>query len=151
MIKEDYVSFETAKLLKEKGFDADTEHNMWYVVEKFSTGCHWNSCTYKVGDITREYDEKCCIVMPTLQMVMKWLREVHSCYIVTYWEFKNYDENGNPVFKDIIWSYNIAIPKYNSARRGDGDYFDIESEKEDYTTYEEVCEAAIKYCLENLI
>ena len=39
-ITEDYCNFEIAKLLKEKGFDADTEHNMWYVVEKFSTGCH---------------------------------------------------------------------------------------------------------------
>ena len=70
-ITEDYVSFKVAKLLKEKGFDADTEHDMWYVVEKFSTGCQWNSCTYKVGDITREYDGKCCIAMPTLQMAMK--------------------------------------------------------------------------------
>ena len=29
MIKEDYVSFETAKLLKEKGFDWTTEHKIW--------------------------------------------------------------------------------------------------------------------------
>lgn len=137
MIKEDYVSFETAKLLKEKGFDE--ECYTAYFNGKLVDYTMFGFC---MGEI---------INAPTLQMAMKWLREVHSCYIVTYWEFKNYDENGNPVFKDIIWSYNIAIPKYNSARKGDGDYFDIESEKEDYTTYEEVCEAAITYCLENLI
>lgn len=141
MITEDYVRFETAKLLKKKGFDEPTcgsYHNDYMETLLVSSPSKHN------GSINS-------FAAPTLQMVMKWLREVHSCYIAAYWEFKNYNENGNPVFKDIIWSYNISIPKYNSARNGDGDYFDIDSEKEDYTTYEEVCEAAIKYCLENLI
>lgn len=92
MITENYVSFEVAKLLKEKGFYAHTEHNMWYVVEEFSTGCHWNSCTYKVGDITREYDKKCCIDMPTLQMAMKWLREVHNISVEPLVDFGSGDE-----------------------------------------------------------
>ena len=160
MIKEDYVSFETAKLLKEKGFpqEYDMFHSLIYNEEDYEyeyevSRMVTQTQTIKAGTLLSYPagvpEPKC--YCPTLQMAMKWLREVHSCYIVTYWEFKNYDENGNPVFKDIIWSYNIAIPKYNSARKGNGDYFDIESEKEDYTTYEEVCEAAITYCLENLI
>ena len=131
MIKEDYVSFETAKLLKEKGFDANTEHDMWYVVEKFSTGCHWNSCTYKVGDITREYDEKCCIVMPTLQMAMKWLRNVHNIHITMAVE-----NNGNY----IGYLYNT-----NGANIQGWD------KRLSKKSYEEACEAAIKYTLENLI
>jgi hypothetical protein len=81
MITEDYVSFEVAKLLREKGFDCKTEHSVWYVIKQFSTGCHWNACTYKVGDITREYNDDCCIPMPTHQMAMKWLREKHKLYI----------------------------------------------------------------------
>ncbi len=32
-IKEDYVSFEIAKLLKEKGFSKDAEHEIWYVIK----------------------------------------------------------------------------------------------------------------------
>ncbi len=132
MIKEDYISFETAKLLKEKGFYADTDHDMWYVVEKFSTGCHWNSCTYKVGDITREYDEKYCIAMPTLQMVMKWMREVYNICISVdvkigggkYYVCISSTENGLSygVLEDEVWD-----------------------------TFEEACEESIKYCLENLI
>ena len=129
MITEDYVSFEVAKLLKEKGFDVETEHDMWYVVEKFSTGCHWNSCTYKVGDITREYDEKCCIAMPTLQMAMKWLREVYKCLIVIG------NKNGN-------YLYLIKDLKANT---------DLGISNDEYIHYDEACEAAIKYCLENLI
>ena len=53
MITEDYVSFETAKLLKEKGFD-----------EKVIS-------FYTPGDIPR----------PTLQMAMKWLRKTHNFHI----------------------------------------------------------------------
>lgn len=53
MIEEDYVSFETAKLLKENGFDEK--------VVSF----------YPPGNIQR----------PTLQMAMKWLREEKGVYI----------------------------------------------------------------------
>ena len=130
MITEDYVSFEVAKLLKKKGFDADTEHEMWYVVEKFSTGCHWNSCTYKVGDITREYDEKCCIVMPTLQMAMKWLREVHNIFI----QVELYSKYNDYWFELFQNTHRLMVEK-----------------REVYNSYEEAVEAAIKYCLENLI
>lgn len=56
-ITEDYVSFETAKLLKEKGFD-----------EKVIS-------FYPPGDIQR----------PTLQMAMKWLRERHDIAINIGW------------------------------------------------------------------
>ena len=132
-MKEDYVSFEVAKLLKEKGFDVETEHELWYVVEKFSTGCHWNSCTYKVGDITREYDEKYCIAMPTLQMAMKWLREVHHLHIIP--EISDVSRL-NPQYYVVIW---ITTPKRESYML------------ELFDSYEEAVEEGIKYCLENLI
>ena len=132
MIQEDYVSFETAKLLKEKGFDENTEHEIWYVIKQFSTGCHWNSCTYKVGDITREYDDACCISMPTLQMAMKWLRENHNIKVNVFYNNSNYTiEYFEPNTQTGVGKF-VFI--------GDG-----------YPTYEQACEAAIKYCLENLI
>ena len=127
MLTEDYVSFETAKLLKEKGFDKNTEHEIWYVIKQFSPGCQWNCCTYKVGDTTREYDNKCCIPKPTLQMAMKWLREVHNLHIVVFY----YDNSAFP----YIW--------YIFAHNGDKPH--------KANSYEEACEAAIKYCLENLV
>lgn len=132
MITEDYVSFETAKLLKEKGFDENTVHEIWYVIKQFSTGCHWNSCTYKVGDITREYDDNCCIPMPTLQMAMKWLREVHNLFIEI-----SVDEMLRD--KGYQWVLYDNSTKEIMPYSGWGN------------TYEESCESAIKYCLENLI
>lgn len=135
MITEDYCSFEIAKLLKEKGFDAETEHELWYVVEKFSTGCHWNSCIYNVGDTTSEYDEKYCIAMPTLQMAMKWLREVHKLYV-----------NVCPSVEGYYWtekwhSYVENLEKRYPFGRFIGTF----------NSHEQACEAAIKYCLTNLI
>jgi hypothetical protein len=133
-IQEDYVSFESAKLLKEKGFDWPTEHKLWYVIKEFSTGCHWNSCTHKVGDITREYDEKYCISMPTIQMVMKWLREEKGIAII-------------PVISSVLdnekflWDIKIVVAKT----------YDTYSQGWVYEKQEAACETAIKYCLENLI
>ena len=135
IVTEDYVSFEIAKLLKEKGFCENTEHKIWYVIKQFSTGCNWNSCTYKVGDITREYNDDCCIPMPTLQMAMKWLREVHNIHVVPKFDF---------------------YAGYYTGRIYDGRR-ESAVENEDYMavvgnrTYEQASEEAIKYTIENLI
>lgn len=69
MITEDFVSFETAKLLKEKGFDG----------ECFSA-YNGNGKLYKFDE---EIDDNtpCWSDAPTLQMAMKWLREEHYLFI----------------------------------------------------------------------
>ena len=112
-ISEDYVSFETAKLLKEKGFDEN--------VISF----------YPPGDIQR----------PTLQMAMKWLREVHKLHI---------DILPNPLdFKheDIQDGWGCEVTHLsNLAYDGNYQFF-----QKKYKTYEQACEEAIKYCLEHLI
>jgi len=63
MITEDYVSFEIAKLLKEKGFN-----------EKCYM--YWDEVT-NIMEIADEYAPflSTYIPAPTLQMAMKWLRE----------------------------------------------------------------------------
>lgn len=130
IIIEDYVSFETAKLLKEKGFDIYVrsyyEKNEYKTKEEFSTNnalWNWSISSFRYS-------------APTLQMAMKWLREVHHCVIcITPLAFYC----GEIVSK---WGYciwaddNTEVDEESSPR--------LES-------YEEACEAAIKYCLENLI
>jgi hypothetical protein len=124
MIREDYVSFETAKLLKEKGFDECT------------------ICSFdKDGnpkDILRPFIESDGDVRkPTLQMAMKWLREVH-----------NYDVG--VCLDSYVEPYDNLY--YIVIRRRKDKYENISPcEQAYYDTYEEACEAAIKYCLENLI
>ena len=132
MIKEDYISFETAKLLKEKGFDTQS-----YASIKLFCG---NNRYYEVNGewITPEEDT----IIPTLQMAMKWLREKHNIHI-------NLDIHWLYFANSKGWMYVIERILENGVEYVDckGD----ESDKTFYLTYEEACEAAIKYCLENLI
>lgn len=119
MITEDYVSFETAKLLKEKGFN-----------ERTCNTCYkWNGNFCNNRKSMSGIDNEICYQAPTLQMAMKWLREVHNIAIDTEWEH--------------LW---YAYVKPMTSNPSEDDYYRCESSK-----YEEVCEAAIKYCLENLI
>ena len=128
MITEDYVSFETAKLLKEKGFD-------WECLGTYSTGDKELSisseCPY-----SNDLNDDMFIATPTLQMAMKWLREVHN--LVIQIEFIDYLEHGE------VWLYSVL--ERRTIKR-------LTGRDEDFTehSYEEACEAAIKYCLENLV
>lgn len=116
MITEDYVSFETAKLLKEKGFNEGCSTT--YTPNGFF---HTHNYRPLLGDI----------FAPTLQMAMKWLREVHNIDIFPW-----------KIGKGV---YSCAIFNSNTSQDLSSDK-DFPSEK-----YEETAEAAIKYCLENLI
>ena len=130
MITEDYVSLETAKLLKEKGFDEevrtfysyDSEIKTWEFEEddRWDTPNSWGYGEYYLS-------------APTLQMAMKWLREVHKCFI----EIKEYFD---------IKQYQAFVSKYGKTTYCEPDWFHPIC-----NSYEEACEAAIKYCLENLI
>lgn len=120
MIKEDYCSFEVAKLLKEKGFD---ESCYTCYVEKEISHYDYSSTNYELIDGV--------ISCPTIQMAMKWLREVHNIDICVF-----------PYQFDYIgYSYEVKIYKNK------GMHFRITDSK----TYEEAVEVALKYTLECLI
>lgn len=121
MVTEDYVSFETAKILKEKGFNENTKS--YYVCEDNDVCVGYVDGLEGVSN--SELEEDFC-ARPTLQMAMKWLREVHNLRIVVF----PYDNSALP----YIW--------YIFANNGD--------KPNKANSYEEACEAAIKYCLENL-
>lgn len=131
MITEDYVSFETAKLLKEKGFDApcknyyslyteDVKHNLQ---KKYGAKKNWNSFALAIS-------------RPSQSLVMKWLREVHHCVIcITPLTFYG---------GEIVSSWGYCIWADDNAEVDEESSPRLES-------YEEACESAIKYCLEKLI
>ena len=128
MIQEAYVSFETAKLLKEKGFDENT----LMVYMSYGDLCKCNRYdsirNSKYNDITKN-DFEC--TAPTHQMAMKWLREVHNIDICVF-----------PYQADYIsYSYKVKIYKNKEI------YLTITDSK----TYEDAIEEALKYCLQNLI
>lgn len=125
MITEDYVSFETAKLLKEKGFDGWCDHFYDFYPE---TG-EVHICGCDEHNNSRYEDE---YSMPTLNVACKWLRENYHLHIL--FEITNPSQI-NPKYYFIVWDTSTQ----NSYLV---DLFD---------SYEEACEEAIKYCLENLV
>ena len=82
MIEEDYVSFEVAKLLKEKGFDESIEtlispEGIIYHLDENSISRQQHS-TIANSKINIYSEDVSC---PTLQMAMKWLREIKNIEI----------------------------------------------------------------------
>ncbi len=128
MIAEDYVSFEIAKLLKEKGFNENT--NNQYLV----CGIHYGELgEYNITDRSRNPENY--IPAPTIQMAMKWLREVYNVFITISCELF-------PVSRKVKW---LAVVETMD------NCFCNEDECDEYDTYEEAAEDAIMYIAENLI
>lgn len=137
MIEEAYVSFETAKLLKEKGFEIDTTKDYWKIGPD---GTKYFMCS--IGAYTSDIDNKTAYYRPadsypcpTQQMAMRWLREVHNVHIEI-----DPDWVSKPEFKIIGYAFDIHSK--------DDPWYEHMTE---YSTYEEAVEEAIKYCLNNLI
>lgn len=137
MIKEDYVSFETAKLLKEKGFDEICNYE-WGAPE-IDKGHVLQKWTIYGGQIKNSdlIDE--AYAAPTLQMAMKWLREKHSIFIATEFGWFHGD-----------YEYQASVVKMNPTIPPTLDSIDhIKGFRN--KTCEIACEESIKYCLTNLI
>lgn len=133
MITEDFVNYNIANLLKEKGFDEEIETLITptgkiYFLDENSVEKtpHKTICNSQIN--TYSNDVSC----PTLQMAMKWLREVHNLHI----DVDPSKGNWNSTVLELEgWSCAVKFEE------------DIPIQD----SYEEACEAAIKYCLVNLI
>jgi hypothetical protein len=122
----DFVDFNLAKKLKEKGFPQRTfgEYDML------------GACYFEDG----RFYEKGCITevaraytAPTIAQVLKWLREEKNIYCLPWFE-RGVD----------MWFYAICKPSY-------GCEFPEFMSKSDYDTYEQAAIAGIAYVLDKLI
>ena len=131
MSTEDYVSFEIAKLLKEKGFDEICSYE-WgipdvdggYVLQK------WNITN---GQIKNSDLIDGAYTAPTQSLALKWLREVHHIHIKI--NVESFD-GINPIY-EALYDEIINIKNDNFIDYGD--------------SYEEAVETALLYVLKNLI
>lgn len=126
LLQEIYVSFETAKLLKEKGFAG--ENAMWYTPDGYISEEGINDGI----DPTADEIFKDLYPAPTQDMALRWLREVHGIFNQPqhFWKANKYE----------CYPYSIKNGKHlHDFHLG---YHD---------TYEEACETAIKYCLTKVI
>ena len=130
MITEDYVSFETAKLLKEKGFDGGC--TQLYNFEKQIERATWPQSVKHDGVYM---DRNGYILCPTIQMVMKWLDDKYGIFISFDKSYKIEDKLSHISTR---FTYSYKIKNINTV-----------CSKGEFTTKEQAAEAAIKYCLEN--
>ena len=128
-IKEAYVSFEVAKLLKEKGFNEPCLSYFWGEENN-------KEISYTDFPFTNKQLYSDQILRPTHQMACAWLRKVHNIFIIIEPHMYDYINERNASCVASLW-------------QGDNYYENILSK--DYPTYEDTVEAAIKYSLENLI
>lgn len=115
-----YVSLEVAKLLKEAGFDWDT----YSAYNKDGMFTDKNRSILTWNDFANYYSA------PTLDVVQRWLREVHHLHIT--------------IFSSSQESWMFRITKQHQSLE-DGVY------EEDFYTYEEEQEAGIKKALEIIL
>ena len=129
MIGEDYIDFETAKLLKKKGYNEPCF--MCYD----ANGGSWMKLVPCCPESMLEYVSRGYYLCPSHSVVLKWLRKKHKLHIA------------------ILWDCGACIGK-NSFRyhidRMDN-YEDKGYNKIGFDSYKEACEEAIKYCFKNLI
>jgi len=141
MIEEQYVSFETAKLLKKKGFDIECYG--YYDLTKNED----HQLEHSGSEMDSNDGPDCYISAPTQQMVMRWLREFHNIHIVIKCRSRVLINKANSKIQNVTeYYYEIYGIKENNL------YMVCDLDKgEFWSSYEEAVEAAIKYCLENLI
>lgn len=163
MIQEDYVSFETAKLLKKKGFD-ETCRAFWkeWNGELYLCDCSsahvFEFCRNSMLEYYNDKEET-NTAAPTLQMTTKWLQVIFNVVIIPNYEYECDDtpwcykifrlgENGKP---ERVAIKGVSYDKNNNPTEHIVGYRDYECSYENYSTKEEAVEEGIKYCLENLI
>lgn len=120
---DDYVTFEIAKKLKEKGY---SQGNKSDITEKYYTIS--DSLKAAIMLANNEDVEWYC---PTISQVLKWLREDKNIHICI-----SYSDNIN-----AMWEYEIILLEGALYQNADSAYI----------SYEQAALAGIEYTLDNLI
>ena len=160
-ITEDYVSFQVARLLKDKGFSENTickYADVGGITEKWYDD-------YRERVLHFDWDEGYLIKppiepkdqyeitgdtisAPTLQMAMKWLRKVYNlCLFAIPATIDKTFRTGYALYPQCDSKWEWCASKNDRSKATFG--FDINKKYCD--SYEQACEECIKYSLENLI
>ena len=129
-ITEDYVSFEIAKLLREKGFAEKCRTYYKVFPENRIAAIYHSSENRGISE-----DDPNEILCPTLQMAIKWLLKKHNICIVSLPVVTDDEGEGG-----CLWNY-IISKKLKTLHTSDGLY----------ESSEFALSNGLKYALENLI
>lgn len=149
----DFVNFELAKKLKEKGFKQkclayyDVEDNVGLLYNTQYTDealpCQYTDLLqcHNTGEAeTQPDDSGFCVDAPTISQVLKWLRE---------------DKNIHIEFVAAAYGYNYIVSdtpeKGGTDRHCSAIKYEGPNDGGAWDKYEEAAIAGIEYCLDNLI
>lgn len=116
MIEEQFVSFDTAKKLKEVGFDAPC------YVQYSDRGVQWDA-SYPENFNADDWGYSC----PTQALAARWLREVHHLHVFAFFDYVERD-----------WTYCVADISPVTAEGG------MDLSESNYPTYEEAMQDALQ-------
>lgn len=131
-MNEDFVSFDLAKKLKEKGYPQKPDNmSCMPYYEYDEVGNHAALCNEIVWHMSTEPRDT-IFAAPAIHKVLKWLREKKNLYVEVHISMRG------------GW-YNMIYEI--SPRRG----FDLKHMLIEEKSYEDAAIAGIEYCLDNLI
>lgn len=120
MIEESYVSFDTARMLKDASFNVPCRRHYT------KSGSTWETAVPETNDESRDFTWFPC---PTQALAARWLREVYGfCISVDYWKPD-----------DALFYCNITQFRYGTHRL-----------RKIYSSYEEALEDGIQDCLKRI-
>lgn len=128
-MNKDFVSFNLAKKLKEKGFPQEKD----WTIAMYDEDENWYSLittSYYIEYIFEDFDDN-DFACPTISQVLKWLREEKKIFVVIH-----------PTGHVVQYYYTV----HNLARS-----FDTFEYTQSFATYEQAAIEGIEYCLDNLI
>ena len=125
MIKEQFVSFETAKLLKEAGFDVPC------FIQYTERGTIWHC------DCPENFNKsQCATSCPTQALAARWLREVYGIHVMIHPYYDcSVDADGEIVDKRMYWGYMILYAETGNLAEDNDERFD---------NYEQALEAGLR-------
>ena len=142
-MEDEIVSFETAILLKEKGFNEPCSH-YYEDNDLYKLGYYHGEGTGFVRNNSpidgRFLCEKMQCTAPTQSLAQKWLRETRN---ITF--------NANPHSNDGKIIYVVTIKVISSNKYIDFNVMmDTSNKATMFDTYEDAIEAGLKYCLKSI-
>ncbi len=144
MVTEDYVDIELARLLKEKGFRAVTNRYYNAQYEQIRTVSDTFMMDWNDEEHMRSITMPGAVAIPTIQMVLKWLREEHNIFIGINPRLSTSDYS-------YITAYIYRMKEENSFYHDDKVITYSSYGQCDASSFEKAYTRAIEWCVKNLI
>ena len=141
MIKEQFVGFETAKLLERAGFDVPC-NGIYHVTRDGFNALYIHHLKLGLADLTYSMSDmfRDMYLAPTQAVAARWLREVYNLHVYAI-------QTNLPLTEPQTthWEWGYIVTKVDDPNTPDK-LFDI-----NYTAYEDAMEAGIRRAIESVI